>query len=333
MHRWNLPADATTADELQYEDVPDPTPGAGQVTVRVAALSINARDTMILAGPFGRSEGEDIVPLSDVAGTVEQVGDGVTDVAVGDAVIVAHVPSWVDGMPPIFGQGPGSTGDPGFAAERIVVDASRLIPAPANLTPAEASTLQVAGVTAWNCLFGAKPLTAGDSIVVIGSGGVSLFAAQIAVALGAQVYAAVRSNPDDARWGELGVTQVITTEDGWGERLADSGGGVTKVVNTIGLSALVECVNALRPGGEVATPGLRDMEMPELDPNALIGKQISLRGVAVGSVAMHRALAAFVAEHDIHPVIFRHIPFSEVPAAYEAQSAHGVFGKIVIDLD
>lgn len=334
MQRWNLPAEGTTPGDLRYEEVPAPDPGPGQVRIKVGALSINARDSMVLSVPgFGRSPGEDIVPLSDAAGTVDALGGGVTGLAVGDAVTVAHVPTWVDGRPPLFAQGAGSTGDPGFAAEQIVVDAGRVVPAPPHLSIAEASTLQVAGVTAWNCLFGAKPISAGDTVVVLGSGGVSLFAAQVAVALGARVFAAVRSNAEDPRWSELGVSGVITTGEGWGRRMADlTGGGATKVVNTVGPGLTPECIDALAPGGEVAIAGLMDMAMPALDSGALVGRQISVRGVAVGSVAMHRALSNFVAEHGIHPVVHTRVPFAEVPRAYEALAERGVFGKVLIDL-
>lgn len=331
MHRWNLPANGTTPADLQYQEIAAPEPGPGQVRIKVGALSLNARDTMILAGPFGRGE-DDIVPLSDAAGTINALGEGVTDATVGTAVTVAHVPSWVDGHPPLFGPGAGSTGDPGFAAEQIVVDASRVAPAPPHLSPAEASTLQVAGVTAWNCLFGAKPVKAGDTVVVIGSGGVSLFAAQIAVALGARVFAAVRSHDDDPRWSKLGVSGVITTEEGWGKRMSELTGGATKVVNTVGPAVTPECLDALAPGGEVAIAGLREMAMPALDPGALIGKQLSVRGVAVGSVAMHHALSEFVTEHSVHPVVHARFPFAELPRAYEALTERGVFGKILVDL-
>ena len=331
MYRWILPANGTSSTDLYYEEVAAPEPGPGQVRIKVGALSLNARDNMILAGPFGRGE-DDIVPLSDAAGTIDALGEDVHSFSVGDVVTVAHVPSWVDGNPPLFGPGAGSTGDPGFAAEQIVVDAGRVVPAPPNLSTAEASTLQVAGVTAWNCLFGAKPIKAGDTVVILGSGGVALFAAQVASSLGARVFAAVRSNADDPRWSELGVTGVINTNEGWGQRMAERTGGVTKVANTVGPAITPECLDALAPGGEVALPGLREMEMPALDPGVLIGKQLSVRGVGVGSVAMHRALSKFVAEHNIKPIVHARFPFTELPRAYEALAERGVFGKVLVDL-
>ena len=331
MKQWMLKAGVTDAAAMTLADAPLPEPGPGQVRIRVGALSLNARDSMILAGPFGRGD-DDLVPLSDVAGTVDAVGAGVTTVPVGSAVTVAHVPSWVDGNPPLFGPGAGSTGDPGFAAEQIVVDAARVVPAPPHLSVAEASTLQVAGVTAWNAVFGAKPVAAGDTVVVLGSGGVALFAAQLALALGARVVAAVRDKPDDPRLSALGVADVLTTEAGWGRRVAERTGGAAKVVNTVGPAVTPECLDALAPGGEVALVGLREMAMPALDPGALIGKQLSVRGVAVGSVAMHRALSRFVAEHGIRPVIHARLPFADLPRAYEALAQRDVFGKVLVEL-
>lgn len=331
MKRWILPATATTAAELTMEEMPVPEPGMGQVRVRVAAISINARDLMILAGPFGRLEGRDLVPLSDIAGRVDALGEGVTEWTIGDRVTTAHVPSWADGAPPAFGPGPGSLDDPGVAAELVVVDAARLVAAPATLDDVEASSLQIAGVTAWNALFGARPVVAGDTVVVIGSGGVALFATQLAQAVGASVYAAVLRGADDPRWAALGVAGTVTIEDGaWGEPMHALTGGASKVVNTVGPGVTNECLAALGGGGEVSVMGLRDFAPQPLDAMAMIGSQLSVRGVAVGSVTMHRDLSAFVAKHDIHPVIDRSLTFEQLPEAYDALATSGVFGKIVI---
>ena len=332
MNRWILPADTTGFADLRLEAAPTPEPAAGQVRVRVTALSINARDQMILTGPFGRTPGQDLVPLSDLAGRIEAVGPGVSGWASGDRVMTAHVPSWVDGRPPAFGIGPGSLGDPGVAAEQLVLDARRLIAIPDSLSDEEASTLQVAGVTAWNAVFGDHPVAAGERVLVIGSGGVSLFAAQLARAAGAEVHAAVRSQPDDPRWEQLGVTGVTTTTEGWGGRFFDWTGGATKVVNSVGPGMLNECLAALSSGGEVAMLGLYDLTPPALDGLSMIGKQTTVRGVAVGSVAMHRALAAFMAQHQLHPVIGRRVPFSDLPQAYQLQGASDLFGKTVINV-
>ena len=133
MRRWLLPDGATTADGLTLEETELGSPGPGRVQIAVSAISINARDRMILAGPFGRTPGQTLVPLSDVVGHVDAVGEGVEGWSVGDRVMTAHVPSWEDGPAPEFGPGPGSFDDPGVAAERLVVDAGRLIRVPEHL--------------------------------------------------------------------------------------------------------------------------------------------------------------------------------------------------------
>ncbi|WP_406462461.1 NAD(P)-dependent alcohol dehydrogenase [Streptomyces sp. NBC_01622] len=332
MRQWKLNPGVTSAQGLVLEDVATPQPGRGQVRIRVSALSLNARDQMILAGPFGRPEGKAIVPLSDVAGTIEAVGEDVAGWSAGDRVMTAHVPTWRSGRAKVFGIGPGSLEDPGVAAEQIVVDAGRLIATPENLSDAEASTLQVAGVTAWNALMAGKPVGAGDKVLVFGSGGVALFAAQMAHALGAVPYAAVLTLADDPRWQQLGVAGVLTTDGEWSAKAFELTGGVDKVINTVGIGLVNECIAISAGSGEIAVVGLRATDVPELDMTGLTLKQVSVRGVAVGSVAMHEELARFTAKHDLHPVIDRRFAFADLPAAYEAQSSPDIFGKVVVEV-
>jgi NADPH:quinone reductase-like Zn-dependent oxidoreductase len=262
MKRWILPAAATTAGELVCEDVPAPAPGPGQVRITVNALSINARDQMILAGPFGRTPGHDLVPLSGVAGVIDEVGDGVDGWSVGDRVMTAHVPSWQDGPAPLFGPGPGSFQDEGVAAEQVITGPAALVASPPGLDDAEASTLQVAGVTAWNSLFGWHPVQAGQRVVVLGSGGVSVFAAQLAVAAGAHVTAAVRANAGDPRWAGAGVTDVVTTASGWGESFLRSAGGADKVVDAVGPGMVPESLAACAAAAKSPSRGSSTSRTP-----------------------------------------------------------------------
>ena len=331
MKQWMMPANATTADELLFEDAAIPEPGDGEVRIRVDALSLNARDTLILAGPFGRLPGVDVVPMSDVAGTIDALGSGVTGWSVGDKVTRVHAPEWTDGLPVPFGVGAGSMDDQGAAAEYLVLPEDTLVAAPSNLDAAEASTLQVAGVTAWNALFEGKPIGADDKVLVLGSGGVALYALQLARAIGAEVYVGVRHGMDDPRWAELGAAGVVdTTSETWPSDVVRLSGGVTKVINSVGSGIINECLGALEGGGEVAVLGLYDQNPPQLDMMALIGKQASVRGVAVGSGKMHRDLTAFIEEHDIKPIIDRSYPFSSLADAFSEFGSHSVFGKVVI---
>jgi NADPH:quinone reductase-like Zn-dependent oxidoreductase len=333
--QWMMPAGATNAGGLQLETVEVPEPGPGVVRLRVEALALNARDVMILAGPFGRLAHQGVVPMSDLAGVIDAIGEGVTGWGIGDAVTRVHVPGWVGGTPVPFGIGPGSLDDPGAAAEYVLVDAATVVAAPSNLTSEEAATVQVAGVTAWNALFGSKPVTAGDRVLILGSGGVSLFALQLARAVGADVFVGVRHDADDPRWIELGASLVVLTTDAdWSARVLQASGGITKVVNSVGTGVLSDCLATLRAGGEVAVAGLFDLAPPQVDVLSMIAKQTSIRGVAVGSAQMHRDLSAFIERFDIHPIIDRRYPFEQLPDAFAAAvSGVSVFGKTVIRIE
>ncbi|MEY9842728.1 NAD(P)-dependent alcohol dehydrogenase [Streptacidiphilus sp. EB103A] len=336
MKRWILPADATDAAKLVLDEVPVPVPGPGEVRIRVRAISMNYRDQLVLQGPFGRLPGRDLVPLSDVAGEIDAVGPQADPWRVGDRVTNLHVLGWSEGRPPAaMGLGLGALDEDGVLAEYVVLPAERVMKTPANLDHTGAATLPVAALTAWNALFGDHPLTAGSTVLVIGSGGVSLSALQLARAVGARVYAAVREDAKGAALVRLGAEGYVNSlaEPEWGQAVFALSGGVDKVVDSVGVSILPQALAALAPGGEVATLGLFDLNAEPLDAYALLGKQARLRGVAVGSKAMHRDLVSFVETHDIHPVIDRRIDFLDAPTAYEAQTSAGLFGKVVIELN
>ncbi|MEV7030102.1 NAD(P)-dependent alcohol dehydrogenase [Streptomyces sp. NPDC093272] len=336
MKRWVLPADVTDAAGLFMEEVPVPVPGPGEVRIRVRAISTNYRDHLILKGPFGRLPQRDLVPLSDVAGEIDAVGSQVEGWRTGDRVTNLHVLDWADGRPPaVMGLGLGALHEDGVLAEYVVLPAGRVMRAPARLDHVEAATLPVAALTAWNALFGDHPVTADSTVVIIGSGGVALFALQLARAAGARVYAVVRrAAAGDAlvRLGAAGYVNSLTTPD-WGQEVFARSGGVDKVVDSVGVSLLPQALAALAPGGEIATLGLFDVVGAPVDGYALLGKQARIRGVAVGSAAMHRDLVRYVETHGIRPVIDRRFGFLDAPAAYKAQGAGGLFGKVVIEVD
>ena len=335
MKRWILPADATDATKLVLNEVPLPVPGPGEVRIRVRAISMNYRDQLVMRGPFGRLPGRDLVPLSDVAGEIDAVGPRVEGWRIGEEVTNLHVLGWSDGRPPAaMGLGLGALDEDGVLAEYVVLPAERVMAAPANLGHVESATLPVAAVTAWNAVFADQPVTAGSTVLIIGSGGVSLAALQLARAAGARVYASVRDDAKGDALVRLGAEGFVNsrTEPEWGQAVFAQSGGVDKVVDSVGAAILPQALAALAPGGEVATLGLFEAAGPPLDGYALLGKQARVRGVAVGSEAMHRDLVSFVEAHDIHPVIDRRIDFLDAPVAYVAQAAAGLFGKVVIDL-
>ena len=181
MQRWILGPDVTEAGGLLLEDAAMPEPGPGEIRVRVQAASLNARDLMILAGPFGRLPGRAVVPGSDVAGRIDKVGSGVEGWAIDDRVVDLHFRGWVSGPPlPGLKLGLGALDEDGVLAEFIVLPADRIGRVPVALTDAEAATLPCAAVTAWNALHGDHPITAGSRVLILGTGSVSLFALQFA---------------------------------------------------------------------------------------------------------------------------------------------------------
>lgn len=338
MKRWTMKAGVTDVDGLVTEEVAMPEPGPGEVRVRVRAVSVNYRDQLILMeGPFGRLPGRDLTPLSDVAGEIDAVGEGVGEWAVGDRVTNLHFDAWEDGPSPAGGTGLGlgALDEDGVLAEYIVLPAHRVTRAARNLDFAEAATLPVAGVTAWNSVAADHPVEAGQKVMIIGSGGVSLFSLQLSRAMGAEVFAVVRRDEQGERLKEMGVSAFVNSTDNpqWGGAVFEvSGGGVQKAVDTVGAGTLNQSIGALGTSGEVAFVGLFEMDGDPVDVMSLMGKTASLRGIAVGSHRMHRDLVEAVERYDIRPVIDGRFDFADAKEAFRAQVSPGVFGKTVIEL-
>jgi NADPH:quinone reductase-like Zn-dependent oxidoreductase len=339
MQRWVFPAGGTGVDDLELREAPVPTPGPGEVRLRVGAVSLNFRDQLLLMGQYGGTPTADVTPVSDAAGTVDAVGAGVEDLRVGDRVTSLYYPAWADGpLPGGLGIGPGTPGDPGYLAEHVVVAAGAVTRTPPGLSDAEAAALSCAGLTAWTALYGDRPYTRtigpGDRVLVLGSGGVSLIAAQLAVAAGAEVTATSSSDEKLARTRQLGATHTVNyrTTPRWGERVFALTGGVHRVVNAVGSSALDQAIHALANGGEIALMGF--MDQAELAPDfiALMTKAATIRGTRVGSAAAHADLAQTVERRGIKLPIHRRFPMAEAREAYRAQLAPDVFGKVVIEV-
>jgi len=331
MKRWILKAGVTDLDALVLEDVPLPEPGPGEVRVRVHAASLNARDTMILKGVFGRLPGRDLVPLSDGAGEIDAVGPGTEMWAVGDKVTSLYF-DWHSGPPkPSFGTGLGSDKENGMLAEYVVLPATRITRAPASLDHAEASTLPCAALTAWNALFADHPIKVGSKVLVLGTGGVSLFALIFAHAAGAQVYATTSQDSKQRRLIALGASGIVNykTDPNWAKTTFEMTGGVDKVVDAAG--TLNESLEALGYGGEVVLMGL--MTASEGPPPAFVmmAKNAIIRATSVGSEDMYAAMAQAIDVGGLKPPIDRNFRFEDAKEAYRAQTAPETFGKIVID--
>jgi NADPH:quinone reductase-like Zn-dependent oxidoreductase len=335
MRAWRLPAGCASADQLELLEVPRPVPAAGEMLIRVRANSLNYRDQMIPKGRyFGGPIQVPITPLSDGAGVVESVGPGVTGFAIGDRVAGTFFQGWEDGPPkPARGDALGAPPAKGMLADYVTLPESGVVRLAGSLSFEEAATLPCAGVTAWNALMtGIRPLKSGASVLLIGTGGVSLLALQIAKAAGARVIATSSSDAKLERLRRIGADATINykSESQWGAKAAQlAGGGVDHVVEVGGPGTLAQSLQAVGFGGEIALIGVLSMQ-GDTNPMPLMMKGASLRGIFVGSAAMARELNGFVDRHAMRPVVDRVFDFADAKAAYAYQSSPDLFGKVVI---
>lgn len=322
-------------DRLVVTDMADPgAPGPGDVRVRIHASSLNFHDLGVVSGRMPTADGR--IPMSDGAGVVEAVGDGVSDFTVGDFVVSTFFPLWLDGPPPFanFATTPGDGVD-GYAREIVVRPATWFTRAPAGYSHAEAATLTTAGLTAWRALIVDGDLKAGDVVLVLGTGGVSIFALQIAKAMGASVIATSSSDDKLARLTEMGADRTINyrTHENWGElALAWTGGrGVDHVIEVGGPGTLPQSIVATKIGGHIALIGVLTGRGGEIPTAALMARHQRLQGLIVGSRAQQRDFVRALDATGIRPVIDRSFPLDGIAEAfaYEVSGAH--FGKICLE--
>lgn len=336
MRRWVLDKAATDLSGLRLEEVAIPQPGPHEVRIRIQAASLNRRDQMVLSGVYGRTGLRDLVPLSDGAGLVDALGDGVDRWRVGDRVAATYFANWQDGPPRTdMGFGLGAGDEDGMLSEYVVLAEERLIALPDAIDMATASTLPCAALTAWNAVMGgSRPLVDGHSLLALGSGGVSLFALQFAHAAGALLYATSSSQTKCRKLRDLGVKTChdYTRNDQWGAAIFAETGGVDKVVDVGGAGTLNNSLAALRPEGEVAMVGFLAGKGEPPDPYLLQGKQAIIRGVAVGSARQFDDMTGFIVRNRIEPVIAANFPFDDAPHAYRLQDDPEIFGKVVISV-
>jgi len=334
MRAWRLPAGSDGFHSLVLEELPQPAPGPGEVLMRVRACSINYRDFAVAAGKyFGGALTAPAVPLSDGAGEVAAVGPGVTRFKEGDRVQSSFFTAWEDGPPqPSAALGDGRA--PGMLAEYVVLPESGVVPMAQTLSFAEAACLPCAGVTAWNALYeGPRALLPGMRVLVLGSGGVSMLALQIALAGGCEVIATSSSDEKLARIRELGAVHGVNYKavPEWGAHVGRALGGVDKVVEVGGAGTAEQSMAALRTSGEVAMIGVLE---PEGGPNprGLMMTAGLLRGIFVGSGAMARRLNAAIDVNGIKPLIGATFGFDEASAAYAHAWGPDSFAKTVIEM-
>ena len=310
-------------------------PGPGEVQVAVAASSLNFHDYVVVTGLLPTSPGR--IPLSDCAGTVTAVGEGVTGFEAGDRVISHFFPGWRDGtvaMEKLIGV-PGDHAD-GFAAESVTMAEAAFGAMPANLDFAEAATLPCAALTAWRALFVETRLKPGDWVLVQGSGGVSVFALQFARMIGCRVIATSSSDEKLERLGALGAEHLINyrKEPRWGKAAeALSGGGVNLVVEVGGPGTIGESVRAVGFGGCIAMIGVLTGVAGEVPLAAMFQKNARIAGITVGSQQDQVDMVKAIEAADLHPVIDSRYPLAELAAAFRHQEAQRHFGKVCITTD
>ena len=319
-------------DHLAVVDRPEPSAGPGQVLVGVRAVALNYRDLLVSRGQYNPKMPLPRVPCSDCAGEVLAVGDGVLTVKPGDRVCGTFFQDWTDG-PLSDAAGKSALGGAidGVLAERVVLNDHGVVKFPEHLTFEEAATLPCAALTGWNALTtDFEP--AGKTVLVQGTGGVSVFALQFATALGAKVLATSSSDDKLARMIELGANAGVNYKsnpdwDKWAK--AQTGEGVDLVVEVGGAGTLERSVKATRPGGRIALIGVL-AGGKGFDPMGMMMKGITLRGIYVGSRVMFEAMNAGIEKYAIRPVIDRVFPCGEFHAAFKYLEAAGHFGKVVM---
>lgn len=322
-------------DRLSLVDTPEPPPpGPGEITVRVHASSLNYHDYGVVSG--ARPIGDGRIPMSDGAGVIEAVGAGVEGFAVGDHVVSCFFPTWQDGPAEVgdFSTVPGDGVD-GFARERVTLPATRFTRAPKGFTHAEAATITTAGLTAWRALVADAGLKAGDSILVLGTGGVSIYALQIAKHMGASVIATSSSDAKLERARTLGADHTINykSDPEWGKtvRALTGGRGVDHVIEVGGPGTLAQSIAAVRIGGHISLIGTLTGRSGEVPTGAMMVKQVRLQGLIVGSRRHQKDMVRALEATGMRPVIDRSFGLKELADAFRYEKSGAHFGKICVE--
>lgn len=322
---------------VTLDDAPGFAPkelGPHDVTVRVRAVSLNYRDLMMVRGEYDPRQALPLVPCSDLAGEVIRVGRDVTRVKVGDRVISQFAQAWIDGEP-TQAKLRSTLGGPleGTLATERTLDEQGLVMTPAHLTDIEAATLPCAAVTAWRALVDHGGLRAGESVLVLGSGGVSTFALQFAKGLGARVIATTRSEGKAAMLRQLGADDVLV---GLGDRLGKEvrarteNRGVDHVVEVGGAGTLAQSIASVRVGGAIHVIGVLAGASEPFAITPVLMRELRLLGAMVGPRSSSEAMCRWIGENGLRPIVDRVFGLDEVPAAFAHLASGAHVGKVVV---
>ena len=329
--------DAWGIDQLLLSEIAAPgRPAGNQIAVKMLAASVNYRDlvTVTNSTPFGKLPQ---IPFSDGCGEVVATGENVSRFAVGDRVCPSFFPLWIDGPPGGANRARslGSASAAGVLQDEMLLDADHASAAPANLSSVEAATLPCAGLTAWRAVVEDGRIRAGETVVVQGTGGVSIFALQFAKAMGARVIVTSSSDAKLERARALGADEVINYKatPEWGKAVLGltGGKGAELIVEVGGAGTIGESLTAAAIHGRILIVGVLGGRSQELLMPAIFGKNLQILGISVGSRSMFERMAAAIVKHDLHPVIDEVFPFERIPDALETMKSAGHFGKIAVD--
>ena len=321
-------------DQLKLVDMADPgPPSSGEIRVRIHASSLNYHDYLVANGSIPTAEGR--IMMSDGAGVVEAVGDGVAEFARGDQVVSVFFPMWQDGQPRVgdFRTVPGDGVD-GYARETVVRPASWFTRAPIGWSHAEAATLTTAGATAWRALVVDGAIKAGDTVLALGTGGVSIFALQFAKQMGARVIITSSSEEKLERARALGADHTLNykTTPEWGAAVRKlTGGGVDHVIEVGGPGTLPQSIGAVRVGGHIALIGALTGRSGDLPTPMLFIKQVRLIGLIVGNRRWQQEMVQGLDAMKLRPVIDSHYPLEGLADAFRHEEAAKHLGKICVE--
>lgn len=325
-----------TGTDVVLVERPEPFLGFGQVLIRVRATSLNYRDLIVAQGNYAGQKSS-VIPMSDGAGDVVAVGEGVTQVKVGDRVAGIFFQDWIAGSitKQIMKSDLGG-GIDGMLAEYVVLRQEGVVILPDHLSYQEGATLPCAAVTAWHALVTKGNITAGESVLVLGTGGVSIFALQFAKLHGARVIVTSSSDEKLERARKLGADETINykTIPNWEEQVykLTDGIGVDQVIEVGGAGTLPKSLRSVRYGGRVSLIGVLTGAASEINPMPVLQKSIALQGIYVGSRDMFAAMNRAIAQTRLKPTIDRVFPFVEAQEAYNYLKSANHFGKVVIQL-
>lgn len=321
-------------DSLNLIERAEPQLGAGQVLLKMRAWSLNYRDLMVVKGTYHPNLRLPFTPLSDGVGEIVAVGKGVSRVKTGDRVAGIFMQKWIDGeLTEVKAKSALGGASEGLAAEYVVLDAEGVVPIPKHLTDEEGATLPCAAVTAAHALIDAGDVKAGDTVLIQGTGGVSLFALQFARALGARVIATSSSDEKLARVRRLGASECINykTTPEWGDRARELTGaiGVDHIVEVGGHGTFAQSLRAVRMGGRISLIGILS-GFGTVDPLPILMKGVCVQGIFVGSRAMFETMNGVLVLHELRPIVDKVFPFEKLREAFRHMESGSHFGKIVL---